>query len=441
MEEAEAEAKDTKAVAAAKSEKPAKPVKSAKSAKPKEQTETAAAVEVVQVKKSSKEYKELSKIENQLIQIFAEEQKIWVRTYLLMQKVRETGLYTAKGHKSFSAWMNSLASEIIHVHVSLLWKRLKAGDLYAQHVERLEASSGASSAAGPQDTAQKIADGIQQTEVSPDTLVLIDKVADGNSAQVDELIEKAERGELKNKDLKDAWAVAKVRKLEAGQAPTRKSKHQKKADVPDSAAPADAGAADGEAGGAVTAVSAEELAKAQAEKQAQEDAIAAAQVIHALDDSGWLRKLYNYDADPRKFDKPTFKLLREFPISTPTAAHARRIDALVVENFSIDPHVQDAVALHGIEVKVSESDLKRDTKMADYALYVDKFWIAVPDKKELLDAARGYLGEGWGLIAIQKDVGEDGLSHFSVRVEKQAEQGKPQFKERALMTLARKLIN
>lgn len=408
-------------------EEKAKPAKSAKQTKSVAKVTKSEAVtpEVMPpVRKSSKQYKELTKIEEQLVGIFIEEQKIWVRTYKLMQDVKEKKLYTAKGYKSFSAWMNSLSTEILHVHVSLLWKRMKAGNLYAGHVARLAAAG----TNGAEVDADAVAAKLAETEVSPDTLVLIDKVASGNAKQVDELIAQAEAGTLTNKDLKEAWTVAKAKKQEAGQG-LRKNGRAAKASS-DSADPAGGSDADADAGVAAK------------KEQAAADALAAAQIAHALSDSAWLRTLYNYDADPRKFDKPTFKLLTEFPVYTAETRNPRRIDALICENFSVDSHTQDEVKLHAIEIKVSKSDLERDAKMGDYALYADKFWLAIPSgNQELTEAAKGYLGDKWGLLIVEKNVGEDGIPTYSINVEKQAEQGEPQFKERALMSLARRLIN
>ncbi|WP_455539617.1 MmcB family DNA repair protein, partial [Terrisporobacter sp.] len=84
-----------------------------------------------------------------------------------------------------------------------------------------------------------------------------------------------------------------------------------------------------------------------------------------------------------------------------TSRSARRIDALIVETYSTEDSY--SVGLHGIEIKISKSDLKRDHKMQEYTDYCDYFWIAVPE--ELVDTAKDLIVDGWGILALDAKSG------------------------------------
>lgn len=73
---------------------------------------------------------------------------------------------------------------------------------------------------------------------------------------------------------------------------------------------------------------------------------------------------------------PKYKVFTEFGVDSPGTRNARRIDALVAETLTTEHPRQ--IKLHGIEIKVSRSDLLHDEKMAEYTQYVDDFWIAIP---------------------------------------------------------------
>jgi hypothetical protein len=75
---------------------------------------------------------------------------------------------------------------------------------------------------------------------------------------------------------------------------------------------------------------------------------------------------------------------------------ARRLDAVVADTWR-----SSAFALHGIEVKISRSDLVRElavpSKAGVFCDHLDYFWIAVPDRKVL----RGLtLPPKWGVLTV-----------------------------------------
>ena len=57
--------------------------------------------------------------------------------------------------------------------------------------------------------------------------------------------------------------------------------------------------------------------------------------------------------------------------------------------------------MHGIEIKVSRSDLEHDDKMAEYTQYVDCFWIAIPP--HLVDDAKDLAMPCWGILSVDEE--------------------------------------
>lgn len=371
---------------------------------------------------------ELSKIEGQLADAWKQEVKLWVQTYLLMRHVEDEQLYEAKGYASYTAWVTTLATKILGVHPSLLWKRLKAGRAYAAHILREASAADSDADANVMNEQQKhelVEKRLTETNLSPDSLVYIDKIAKGHPEMADELIEKAESGELHNSDLRDAWKKAKEE-----QAEKRAERALKKASEKASASLDDDVDGNDEANTSTTDI--------HVPPNKAQHIVVALKDGHGL----WMQKLYRYsEKQETPQETPTFGLLTEFPIYPPETRQARRIDALIAENYSVDAHVHDEVVLHGIEIKVSKSDLLHDEKMGDYALYVDKMWVAIPNEKEIVSAARDYIANDWGLLLVNIEW-DDGFKTYrtSIDVDREAKQGNPIFRDRAMMTLARKLI-
>lgn len=59
--------------------------------------------------------------------------------------------------------------------------------------------------------------------------------------------------------------------------------------------------------------------------------------------------------------------------------------------------------LHGVEIKVSKSDLLGDEKMQEYTAFCDDFYLAVPDTEEMIGAAESVRLPAWGLLAVSPD--------------------------------------
>lgn len=312
-------------------------------------------------KKNDAKY-DIKSIEDELSTLIASDKKSWIRIYELMEEVDRESLYQAE-YRSYTAWVNSLA-ERFKVHVSLLWSRKKAGKVYSEYAARM-AKRGVEVAA------------IESISVSPDNFVLVEKIAGRNADVADDLIQKVVDGDLKRSDLKNAWAMARYEREERGEKATFSNGYERK--------------------------------KAMESKESTESNKATAtDIVLALSKSSgdWLKKCYgddvyvNLNVGVIKKDC-RHRLLTEFAVQTGSSRHARRIDALVVETYSVED--QYSVGLHGIEIKVSKSDLKRDHKMQEYADYCDYFWIAIPE--ELVDTAKDLIVDGWGILAYDKNNG------------------------------------
>ena len=143
----------------------------------------------------------LAEIEKELQSVIEEDKKSWIRVYELMAAVESKKLYR-KDYTSYTQWVNKIAADM-HVHVSLLWRRKKAGAFYSEYQERMRKK-------GKQVYFGDI------EGVSPDNLVIAEKIAGSNTKVADQLIEKIQHGELKRKDLSNALAAVRRSRAEKG---------------------------------------------------------------------------------------------------------------------------------------------------------------------------------------------------------------------------------
>ena len=251
----------------------------------------------------------LKKIEEELAGYVKIDRKNWVRIYQLMHEVEQEKLYMEReGTRSFTAWVNYLA-DTMHVHVSLLWARLKAGRSYSEYEER---------AAQQGRTVIPLTD----VAVSPDSLNLCEKVAGKNSAEMDKLIDKVIAGDLTRDDLR---AAARAKRASGGTMPT--TRHDR--------------------------ISAEQ----RTEKAVT---IAASDIVMALRRSSWLPT-----AREDEYFEHIYHLFTEFRIPSGSSRSVRRIDAMIAETITASE--KDTVVLRGIEIKIDAHDLLDDHKMQEYS--------------------------------------------------------------------------
>ncbi|WP_343018495.1 MmcB family DNA repair protein [Catenibacterium mitsuokai] len=283
-------------------------------------------------------------IENELESILSSDKKSWVRIYELMDTVEREKLYSDQ-YSSYTKWVNALADKA-KVHVSLLWNRKKAGRVYAAYEERAKACG-------------RTVPAMAAVQVSADNFNLIEKIAGNNTDVADELIDKVLQGDMKRSDLKNAWQTVKADREASGKKIVRVNAYDKGIDV-------------------------------------KTETITAADIVLALSRRNWL--INNVDTYTDRYTVSKYRVLTEFAVQTGTSHHARRIDALILENRTVEAEKAYNVHIHAVEIKVSKHDLLSDHKMQEYTDYADFFWIAVP--VELKDDALSIMLPEWGLITI-----------------------------------------
>lgn len=283
-------------------------------------------------------------IENELETLLSADKKSWVRIYELMDSVEKEKLYTDK-FSSYTKWVNALADRA-KVHVSLLWNRKKAGRVYAAYEERAKERG-------------RTVPSMNAVKVSADNFNLIEKIAGNNTEVADELIDKVLQGDMKRSDLKNAWNTVKADREASGKKSVRVNGYDKGIDV-------------------------------------KTETITAADIVLALSRPNWLKN--SIDTYTDRYTQSKYRVLTEFAVQTGTSHHARRIDALVVENLTVAAEKAYNVHIHAVEIKVSKHDLLSDHKMQEYTDYADFFWIAVPE--ELKADVESIMLNDWGLITI-----------------------------------------
>lgn len=286
-------------------------------------------------------------IENELESILSSDKKSWVRIYELMDTVEREKLYSDQ-YSSYTKWVNALADKA-HVHVSLLWNRKKAGRVYSAYEERAKERG-------------RTVPSMNAIQVSADNFNLIEKIAGNNTDVADELIDKVLQGDMKRSDLKNAWQTVKADREASGMKSVRVNAYDKEGvDV-------------------------------------KTETITAADIVLALSRPNWLKN--SVDTYTDRYAPSKYRVLTEFAVQTGTSHHARRIDALVLENHTVEAEKPYNLHAHAIEIKVSKHDLLSDHKMQEYTDYADFFWIAVPE--ELKADAESIMLNDWGLITIDE---------------------------------------
>lgn len=368
-----------------------------------EAAETAAAAENLNI------------IEKELDQLISDDKKSWIKIYKLLETVETQRLYTTN-YRSFTAWINSLSTKL-KIHVSVLWSRKKAGKIYSEYLSRAHAAG--RSVTTLDDTAAP--------SIPPESINYIDKIAGSNTAVADDLMDKLLNGNLSRNQLKSAWETVKAGRAATGIKPR------------------------------VNAHDAYKDAVSDATSTNNEKQITAADIVLALTTSSeWLSHIgigtdastsspviTNHLPDhlyrPDRCTTPKYRVMPEFAVRTGTSHFARRIDALVLENHTIE-QLRDKnyeLHLHAVEIKVDRHDLLGDHKMQEYCDFADFFWIAVPAVLE--EDARNILAPGWGLLVITDDADSKRFSR-SVRVAEKAKMSSGVMRDQTLSTALIKLL-
>lgn len=281
----------------------------------------------------------LEKIENELSDYLKSDRRNWAEMYKLMRIVRDRELYKAK-YTSFTQWVNQLATTNKY-HVSTLWQRFSAGDVYSKYATR-QKQRGA-----------KNVPKIEDIDVSPDSLALIRTITKRakDPKYADTLVKKAIDHEMSRQDLREI---------------NRKIKNK-------------------------TVKNAVSFDGDLVKTPAKAPTVTASEIVNTFrNHKSWLNATRHHRREDYYYIYP------ELPIRSGTTAHARRMDVCVLENLTDSHSTADHLNIHTIEIKVSKLDLIRDKKMEEYYDYGNYFWLAIPP--ELLDIAKNYVADSWGIL-------------------------------------------
>ena len=340
--------------------------------------------------KSSPEYKKLMKCEKEILTTLEEESKLWFRVFNAMNTVQQEKLYVVRGFTSFTQWVKFFARSQLEVQESLLWKRLKAGKLLLEYVERKAAKG------GDDHEEKNIVLDAAKYAISPNCLDLAAKISEGDEQKFDHLVDGVEAGTLKNKDLEAAWKTKKQEIKESADA-------EQKADTDPS----------------LPLFNENEVPAAP---------VTAADIVAALSNTAWLSDFAGRAEDSRtKMD-----VRSEFPVypaGMGEAKKARMMDALVLETFTLDDVLRNQLGLHGVEIKIAQSDLEYDHKWEEYTPFCDFMWLAVT--ADLVEDAEKLTLPEWGILVYDAET-------RSLKIHRPAKKLKAELREFTLATWIRR---
>lgn len=337
--------------------------------------------------------REIVKIEKELKQLVEQDKNSWARFYLLMKKVEDQQLYKELKLNSFTAWVKDFAMKN-KIHESVIWNKKKAGKVYERYVKTKH------------EQGVEVAP-IEQANVGVDSLVLLDKISKKNADLGAELTEKAVNKEITRADLRNAYKTVRGDlKKDTGKSAIKVIEEDNRLHDENNN----------------TIIN-----NIENSEKDNEDNVTATNIVMALNNYSWLGEKEVSKGFRGRFVERKYKALTEFPVYPGTTRHSRRIDVLIVENISVEEHYN--LQLHGIEIKVSKSDLWNDTKYTEYAEFVNKLWLAVP---------KGLVAEC--IKNTPKNIGIMYLKDGAIKVKRQAQELKPKQKQETLTTLALKLL-
>lgn len=303
--------------------------------------------------------RKINELEKELVDIVNMDKNNWTHFYLIMKDIEENNLWKDIGEKSFTSWVKNFCIKN-NIHESIIWNRKKAGKVYESY-KKIKEEQGI-----------KVAP-IEKANVSVDTLVLLDKINKKSPELASKLTDKAMHKEITREDLRNTY------KSIRGDIASKTYNWSKNDDIDVR----------------------EDLIHAEGEIDkalANEINITAPLIVNALSSSSWLGVTKARKPFKTAFEQDKYRRFTEFPLYTGTSRKSRRIDVLICENLTCDSW---ELNLHGVEIKVSKSDLLNDTKYSEYADFVDYMWLAIP--KELIDVAKDNKFNSCGILVINGD--------------------------------------
>ena len=295
----------------------------------------------------------INELEKELVDIVNMDKNNWTHFYLIMKAIEENNLWKTIGERSFTSWVKNFCIKN-NIHESIIWNRKKAGKVYESY-QKIKEEQGI-----------KVAS-LEKSNVSVDTLVLLDKINKKSPELASKLTDKAVHKEITREDLRNAY------KSIRGNIGSKTNN----TDIGDNL----------------------RHSESKIEKVlSNEINITAPLIVNALSSSEWLGVTKARKPFKTAFEQDKYRTFTEFPLYTGTSKKSRRIDVLICENLTCESW---ELNLHGVEIKVSKSDLLNDTKYSEYADFVDYMWLAIP--KELIEVAKDNKFNSCGILVINSD--------------------------------------
>lgn len=305
----------------------------------------------------------LKEAEAQLEKILDNTATLWGKSAAIIMQVKQQELWQ-NDNDSFSQWLRRFATKK-GVSVSYLWKINAMGTHYLKYLERKTIQAQA-------ENKELNVPKLNELEVDLVSLELATKLAGKSEEKQDELFQDVLNGTKKRSELASAW------RLERSMNPNKvkKTRHEDKSEI---------------------------NSNDPIENETNDVTITAVDIVFALSkakaENSFIKFVQAYS--PKVKYKDLYEVLTEFPVKTGTTHNARRIDCLIVTNRDTENKNYD-LTLHGIEIKVSKSDLENDYKMDEYKQFVDYFYIAIPNNQEMIDIALNEFSEDSGVLVVDE---------------------------------------
>lgn len=327
----------------------------------------------------------LKEIENKLEILMKIEKKNWADFYLLIKQVETEELWRGT-YNSFTQWVKDFAVRT-KTHESTIWYKKKAGEVYEKYAE-IRKKKGLE------------VEEIQNSKVSINSLVILDKIDKYSSDKTEELVEKIFNKEITRNNLQDIYKAVR---------PNTEVKEK------------------------INSIYAHKTDdEIRAEKI--EESIKSSNILSTLYGIEWLGKKKERKYFKSSYEQEKVQCFSEFPLFTGTTRHSRRIDFLCVENMTTENLWE--INIHGIEIKVNEYDLLNDEKYTEYTEFVDFFYLAVSE--ELEEIAINNIFKGCGLIVVYKD--KENSNRFIPKIIKKPNKLTPLRREDTLTSITLKLL-
>lgn len=292
----------------------------------------------------------LQDIEEQLISLVRTAEQRWQRIAALLIEVEAQALWQGAA-SSYTAWVQAVADKA-GVHVSGLWRMLKAGQFYNQLRDEQLAATPAAEAALPE--LAKL-----ESPASPESFELLEKISRAAPPErTQELVNRTLAGETKREELRQAWLD--YRPAISGNARGRRK-----------------GNSLGQAfAGQVAALEVLRAEIVQALRASQGSFLGGRSTSHQ----------WRVQTD----------------VTLPAAlAQPIRFDAVCIE---LATPAQARPGLHGLAIRVQRSELPSEPELLAAATYVDTLWLAVP--VALSEATQQLAPPGVGVLAFQPPAAE-----------------------------------